>query len=219
MRRIGQSLAIAALLLLLSPASSPGLDWVVEEHRVPNSNVQFRFQRPISYRPDHMETGSGINRQYSLYDSDKYLTRGIVLNAISQGPAPERVGDLFLLDRAERERIADVMVDESTQGQGFIYRKIKSVKIAKIDDINGLKIEYEVLANSDNYPVLVLNEMIYVPYSQNIQNNLGSASIVLNCAYTGSPDDQRRLARTFRSERRQICQKFFNSLTILDRWR
>jgi hypothetical protein len=220
MRRSGLTLALlAALALLWAPTSSLAADRAFHEARRPPVPVQFRIARPINWRPDQSFTDQGASLGFVQDDLKRGISRGLYLQAVSNGPASQPVEDVFLLSEAERYSIASVLLDEYTKNQSFLTSSIKQVRIIKINDLNGIRVNYEAIANPIGSVSMDLGEFVYIPYTQNINKQMGSAAITIQCRYTGHPDNARRLASIFRGEGRRTCQRFYDSLTILDRWR
>jgi hypothetical protein len=208
----------AALLAILPPDLSAAEDRAVHEARRPGAPIQFRVRRPLTYRPESADSGTTISRTFTSAEIHRRFDRTLNVTAVANGPTDARVADIFKLSKEERRLVADALVDELARSEGELT-EIKSVKIVKVDDINGLKIDFESVSHSGNYPLLSRQELIYLPDAQNADDRLASATVTLRCRFSGSLEEHARLLRTYRSERRKVCQRFFDSYVVLDRWR
>jgi hypothetical protein len=212
------ALALCAILICSIP-SQAAQSRAVHEARRPGAPVQLRISRPIDWRPEQSLTQQGVSMVFSKDDFGKGTRQEFSVSAMTSGPGASKAGDVFLLSRAERERIAGVLVGEYTKDASQALTKLSSVKIVKLDGINGVKADYESALSIEGLGFTAINELVYIPYAQNVNKTLSSAIITLHCQYAARPDDRNRLPRSFRSQGRRACQQFYNSLAILDRWR
>jgi hypothetical protein len=217
MTRLAPALALAAAMALFAlPAKlSAAEPWRVLEARAPDP-VQLRISGPLGWDANESASGSSVLKTFFATGS---LQRGLLVSGEAHGPVTEPVGDLFLLSRGELEALAHTVVNEYAKNLNLITQEIKSFKIEKVDGINGLKVVFETIQQAENTGIMSIHEIIYIPYNQNVQNVHSSATILLQCTLNSMPDDWRRVRRTYNAENRRICQRFYKSLAILDRWR
>jgi hypothetical protein len=148
-----------------------------------------------------------------------HLQRGVLVTGTVYGKAEGASEDISKYSKQELESFAKIVVNNATKISNPISKNLRSYKIIKINGLNALKILFDKSARVNNGILFSISEIIVTFYDQNFIGERAFSSIVLLCSYTGFANDKDLIIKSFNNQHDEICQRFYSSLEILDKWK
>jgi hypothetical protein len=214
-------LILAALISFLQPPA-PALaaeDWTFLETKNPPDAVEIKISHPSSWQTNVRDSENEISRLFfHAADSPYRLLRSLLVTGTAYGEVDGFHDDISKYSKPELENFAKTIVDNNTGSQDSISKNFHSYELIKFNGLNALKIIFDNTYRVNKNIVFNLYEAIVTLYDQNYDNEHSFSSIVMLCTYSGLTDDKDKVLKAFNDEYGTVCQRFYSSLEILDKW-
>jgi hypothetical protein len=117
----------------------------------------------------------------------------------------------------ELEISANNIINEEFSAENIIDKILYSYDLVNLDNINGIKILLGITSVLQSTTYFHIHELNAIPYVKNHDKNHAITLVYLHCSYGGLSKDKDLIIKYFNAEYNEICQKFNNSLDILDK--